>query len=357
MAAAGHSEDGPDRAAARLADADFVRLVATADGDGLTAAGLLARGLDAIEIPYQASLAAVPEPPATDADCTVSIGHPTGDVTLRSEPLAFEAVSILEELAPVAIDPELALAGAICAGVEPSGRLLERADLDRRPGVAVPTEGPVEGLTYSTLAHTSFSGDADATEAALSELDGRDGREFASFLALSVVEDAPARAVEAIERALRPYVTDRFETLGGLADVLDAVARVQPGTGLALALGHDVEAAARDAWRTHGARAHPMLRTAETGRYDGLYVVRIDEASPELLGTVARLAFQYRSPESIALAATDGAAAAVGETSIEGPLSETASALDGRASARNGAGTATFDGTPDEFTAAFRRAV
>ncbi len=357
MAAAGHSEDGPDHAAARLADADFVRLVATADGDGLAAAGLLARGLDAVEVPYQASLAAVPEPPATDADCTVSVGHSTGDVTLRSEPLAFEAVSILEELAPEAIDPELALAGAVWSGTEPSGRLLELADLDRRPGVAIPTDDPIEGLAYSTLVHASFSGDTGATEAALSELDGADGRELASFLALSVLEGAPPRAAETVERALRPYVTDRFETLGGLADVLDAVARVQPGTGLALALGHDVEAAARDAWRTHGERAHSMLRTAGTGRYDGIYVVRVDEAAPELLGTVARLAFQYRSPEPIALAATDGAAAAVGETTIEGPLSETASALDGRASARNGAGTAIFDGTPDEFTAAFRGVV
>jgi hypothetical protein len=357
MAAAGHSEESPDRAAAALTDAEFVRLVATADGDGLAAAGLLARGLDAIGIPYQASLAAVPEPPATDADCTVAIGHSTGDVTLRDAPIAVEAASILDRLAPEAVDPELALAGAVAAGAEPSGRLLERADVDRRPGVAIPTDDPVEGFAYSTLVHAGFSGDTEATEAALAELEETTGRALASFVALAAVEDAPPQAAEAVERALRPHATPQFGTLGGFADVLDAVARIQPGTGLALALGHDVETAARTAWRTHGKRAHTALRTADTGRYEGLYVLRIENASPALLGTVARLAFQYRSPEPIAAAVTGGAAAAVGERTIETPLSETATALGGRASARDTAGTVTFDGTPDDFTAAFRRAI
>ena len=357
MAAAGHPEDAPDRAAATLADAEFVRLVATADGDGLAAAGLLARGLDAIGVPYQASLAAVPELPATDADCTVAVGHAAGDVTLREAPLALEAVSILETLAPETVDPELALAGAVCAGTEPSGRLLERADLDRRPGVAIPTADPVAGLSSSTLVHADFSGDIEATEAALADLDDPAGRPLASFVALSAVEDAPPRAAEAIERALRPYATERFETLGGFADVLDALARTQPGTGLALALGGDAERAARDVWRTHGRQAHTTLRSADTGRYEGLYVVRIEDATPALLGTVARLTFQYRSPEPIALAVIDGAAAAAGARAIEAPLSEAAAALDGRASVREGTGTATFDGTADDFTAAFRRAL
>jgi hypothetical protein len=357
MAAAGHSEDAPDRAAAALADAEFVRLVATADGDALAAVGLLARGFDAVEIPYQASLDAVPEPPATDADCTVAVGHSSGDVTLQSAPLAVEAASILETLAPAAIDPELALAGAVCAGREPTGWLLERADLDRRPGVAIPIDDPIAGLAFSTLVHADFSGDVGATEAAISGLDEPSGRELASMVALSAVGGAPPRAAEAVERALRPYVTERFRTLGGFADVLDAVARTRPGTGLALALGGDVERSVRDAWRSHGQSVHEALRSGDTGRYDGLYVVRIEAASPAPLGTVARLAFQYRSPEPTALAATEGAAAAVSETSIEAPLSEAASTLGGRTSLRDGSGTATFEGTADEFTAAFRRAV
>ncbi|TKR26302.1 hypothetical protein [Natronomonas salsuginis] len=357
MSAAGHPEENRPRAAAALTDAEFVRLVGTADGDALAAAGLIARGLDAVEVPYQVSLAAIPDPPATDADCTVAVGHPTGDVVVDGDSLALEAAEVVAEFAPDSIDPELALAGAVCAGVEPSGRLLERADLDRRPGVAIPTDDPVEGLAGTTLLHASFSGDWRAVEGALDALDDPDDRTLASFAALSAIEDAPPRAAEAVERMLRPYVTDRFETLGGFADVLDALARTQPGTGVALALGREVETAAIDAWRAHGQRAHAALREADTGRYDGVYVVRTDDGSPGLLGTVARLGFAYRSPESIALAVTDGAAAAVGESAVEAPIRAAATGLGGRTTARDAHGTATFDGTIADFTAAFRGAL
>ncbi|WP_299232675.1 hypothetical protein [Natronomonas sp.] len=359
MAAAGHPEDTPDRAASAIERADFVRLVSASDGDSLAAAGLLARGLEAAAIPYQASSAAVPEPPATDADCTVGIGRRIGDVSLRERSRALEAASILEALAPDAVDPELALAGAVSAGVDPPSGLLERAGLERRPGVAVPTDDPAEGLAFSTLAHAAFSGDVDAAGAAVSGLGTEDptGREVASLLALSAIEDAPPRAATAIERALRPYATDRFETLGGYADVLDAAARTEPATGLALALGYGVEGAAYDAWRALGGRVHAALRSADTRRYDGLYVVRPDEATPAVLGSLSRLAFWYRSPEPTALAATDGASAVVGEEPTGDPFSEAAAALEGRTTAGGRAATATFEGTADEFVAAFRRAL
>jgi len=237
MSAAGHPENGRPRAATALADAEFVRLVGTADGDALAAAGLLTSALEAIGTPYQVSLAAVPDPPATDADCTVALGHSGGDVTLAADALAVEAADAVAEFSPEALDPELALAGAVCAGVEPSGRLLEAADLTRRPGVAIPTDDPIEGLAGSTLVHAPFSADGRAVQDALGAFDDPDGRTLASVLALSAIENAPPRAAEAVERALHPYVTERFETLGGFADVLDAVARVEPGTGIALALG------------------------------------------------------------------------------------------------------------------------
>lgn len=356
MAAAGHSEDTPDRAAEALGSAEFVRLVASADGDALAAVGLLARGLDRAGTPYHASLSAVPEPVATDG-CTVSIGHSAGDVTLDRRPVTAEAVSILETMAPDAIDPEIALAGAVSVGAEPPEGLFERTSLERHPGVAVPTDDRIEGLAASTLVHTEYSGDRETVEAAVSGLDHPSGRDLASFLALSVVDDAPPRAAEAVERALRPYATERFETLGGFADVLDAVARTEPGTGLALALGNAVDEAAYDAWVAHGKRSHSALRTADSGRYDGFYVVRIPDAAPASLGTVARLAFWYRSPEPIALAVTDDAAAAVTDGAVEPAFAESAETLGGRANVRNGAATAVFDGTADEFTAAFRRAV
>ena len=361
MSAAGRSnEDAPGRTAAAIREAGFVRLVATADGDALAATGLLARAVEAAGTPYQASLAAVPEPPATDADCTVAVGHdpdgPVADATLRETPLSTAAADVVRELDPETVDPTLALAGAFCAGDEPSGRLLEAATLERRPGVALPTADRVDGLAGSTLVHAGFSGDDEAAAAALEGLDAVDGRELASLVALAAVEDAVPRAAESVRRALRPYECDRFETLGGYADVLAAVAQDSPGVGIALALGNGVESTALKTWRAHGQRAHAALRSADTGRYDGLYVARVDDEAP--LGTVARLCFAYRSPEPVALAVTDGEAAVVAErgTPLAAPLRAAAAALDGRAVARAGRGAATFDGTADDYLVAFREA-
>jgi hypothetical protein len=363
MSAAGHEEPAADRVASRLRDADFVRLVATADGDALAATGLLARALRELDVPYQASLAAVPRTPSTDADCTVAIGHGTGDVTLHSTPLSVRAVDVARELAAESVDPELALAGVVSAGFEPSGSLLEAATLERRLGVAIPTDDRIDGLAGSTLFHAPFSGDGAAVEAALEDFDG-DDRELASLVALSAVQDAPPRAAEAVERALYPYDCERFETLGGYADVLDAVARERPGTGIALALGNDVESAALEVWRSHGQRAHEALRTATTGRYDGVFVARCDAGEEDdsdavPLGTVARLLFAYRSPEPVALAVTDGEAAVLAEddTAAADALGAAAANLDGRSTARDGHGTATFDGTATDYVAAFREAL
>ena len=359
MSAAGRpSEDAPGHAATALRDAGFVRLVGTADGDALAATGLVARALAAVDTPYQASVADVPEPPATDADCVLAVGHERAgaDAALVESPVAVAAADVADDLAPDAVDPTLALAGGVCAGAAPSGRLLEAAGLERRPGVAVPTADPAEGLAASTLFHAGFSGDEAAAASFVERLDDPDGRALASAVALAAVEDAAPRAAESVQRALRPHETERFETLGGYADVLSALAADRPGVGIALALGRDVEDAARSTWREHGHRAHEALRLADTGRYDGFTVARVDADAP--LSTVARLQFAYRSPEPVALALADGRAAVVAAdgTSVATPVQEAAAALDGRAAVREGRGAATFDGTATDYLEAFREA-
>jgi hypothetical protein len=361
MSAAGRpSEDAPGHAAAAVRDAGFVRLVGTADGDALAATGLVARALAAVDTPYQASVADVPEPPATDADCVVAVGHERAgaDAALVESPVSVAAADVADDLAPDAVDPTLALAGGVCAGAAPSGRLLEAAGLERRPGVAVPTADPAEGLAASTLVHAGFSGDEAAAASFVDRLDGDDPdrRALASAVALAAVEDAAPRAAESVQRALRPRETERFETLGGYADVLSALAADRPGVGIALALGRDVEDAARSTWREHGHRAHEALRLADTGRYDGFSVARVDADAP--LSTVARLQVAYRSPEPVALALADGRAAVVAAdgTSVATPVREAAAALDGRAAVREGRGAATFDGTANDYLEAFREA-
>jgi hypothetical protein len=291
-------------------DADFVRLVGTSDGDGLAAVGVLARGLSAIDIPFQASVARFPDPATgTDADVTITVGARGGDVAVDAVPASVPAFAAARDLAPDAVDPVLALAGAVAAEAVPGDDgvgLLDaarEAGVEQRQGLAIPTEDVAEGLAHSTLVHLPCSGDVDAAREALASVDGDDptpeGRKrAASMVALRAVSGAPTRAAHAVERALRPYSGGAFETIGGYADVLDAVARERPGTGVALALGHDVRSAALSAWRDHASTAHRAVREADTGRYDGAFVVRTDGP----VGTVARLVRDYRSPEPVVLA-------------------------------------------------------
>ncbi|RLM47044.1 hypothetical protein DVK00_00655 [Haloarcula sp. Atlit-47R] len=360
----------PSDLAGSLREATFVRLVSDATGEALASTGLLARALD--DTPFQASVVRPFEDPdrTTETDITVAIGRtqPTADVTLtdRAAATAFETA---RELGTA--DAALALAGTIAAG-DVDGTVAEAAEqagLERRPGVAVPTADLADGLAYSTLFVAPFSGDADTVRAELTELglgsdsvqagdlSTDDHRRLASLVALAVTEDAPPRAAETVQRALRPTTGGPFETVGGYADVLDAVAREQPGTGVALALGHEaVHDDALAAWRTHAARAHEAVSEAATGRYDGLFVARGD-AMPT--GTVARLFADYRAPEPVTLVVTDGRAAAraTDGQDVTETMRAAADAVGGDAVGTGDRARARFDASTADFIEAFREAV
>jgi hypothetical protein len=344
MSARPDPTDAPDAAtesvAAALRDASFVRLVCRADGDALAAGGLLARALRGVGVPFHVRAAAFPDVgdvPSSGEGVVVSVGTRLSGADVTVAPgdgtASLRAHGIAERLTPdgeAGPDPLLALAGVVAAGEHPGaadGSLLTVAErtgaVERRPGVAAPVEDVADGLAHTTLAHASFSGDREAATAALAavdlpaELDDEARRTVASLLALDVAgdDDATPRAADAVERALRPYATPdaAFATLGGYADVLDAVARERPGTGVALALAHDARVAALDAWREHAVAVHRALREAHTGRYEGVFVARADGetgARPGRLATVARLLCDYRSPEPLALVVGDGLAAA-----------------------------------------------
>lgn len=339
------ADDPLERVATMLSSASFVRLLAGADGDGLAAAGLLARALRRVDVPFQVRVDAlgVGEPSSDDgvlvgvgsayANADVTIAPETGPASLRASRVAAEVVDGTDAAAP---DPTLALAGVVADGAHPAsvaGELVAAAEeagtVVQRPGVAIPVDDAVDGLTHSTLLHAPFSGDNDATASALSSLslphgdtdDGSDAagearRSIASRVALAVAGDGDAtpRAADTVERALRPYATPEapVATLGGFADVLTATARERPGTGIALALGHGGRDAALDAWREHGRTVHTALDSASTTRHDGAFVVRVGDAdagTPGRLATLARLARDFRSPEPLVVAVGDGVAA------------------------------------------------
>ncbi|WP_226010310.1 hypothetical protein [Halomicrobium salinisoli] len=367
------SAAGRDRASASTAsdvaaaarEADFVRLVARADGDALAATGVLARALSARGTPFQATVARPFEDAdrGTDADLTVAVGHDgTADHRLRGRPASAAAAAVVEELGAEP-DATLALAGAVAAG-DPGAipAAPERAGAERRPGVAVPVPDLADGLAHTTLVHAPVSGDESRAADALADLDvgddvdDEDRRRVASLVALSVVGDADAteRATEAVERALRPYAGGPFETLGGYADVLDATARERPGIAVALALGGDVREAALSAWRDHADQAHAAVRGADVARYEGLSVLR--DAAP--VGTVARLAADFRSPEPVTVA-TSGDEAAVRSTDgrdVADAVAAAADAADGEAVGRGDRARARIDDA-DAFVVALREAL
>jgi hypothetical protein len=355
---------GASDVAATLRDAAFVRLVAAADGDALAALGVLADALDDAGTPFQATVSALPAAAdrETETDCTVALGRPvaTADVTLGVEaPASRAAYEVAGGLGTP--DPVLAGAGVVAAGGVPDGDPLDGTDpgLERRPGIAVPTGDPVEGLTHSTLVHAPASGDRDGAAGLLGDCD--DPRRVASLVAVAVAGDEAGtpRGTAAVERFLRPHAGGPFGTLGGYADVLDAVARTRPGLGVALVLGRGDREAALEAWRGHGRRAHAAVREAATGRYDGLLVARCGGPAP--VGTVARLLRDFRSPEPVVLVVTEREAAAASTadagTDLGGVTAQAAAAVGGTGAGTPTRARASFGTDHAEFVAAFREAL
>lgn len=359
-----------------LEGAQFIRVLSRADGDALAASGVLARAFAERGTPFQVSVVAgVSERTArvrdTADETTVVIGAAdteTQHLDPTDRPASLTACELARGLG-VTPDPVLALAGAVAAGVDPDADETEplretardRGLIDRQPGVAVPTEDLVDGLAYSTWLLAPWSGDREATADAVGELvadsapvlDEDASRKLGSLVTLDVVgaDTAVTEAGTAISRVLRPDTTPAgpFATLGGFADVLEATAETAPGTGVALAMGHDVSTAALEAWREHGKRAHATLEAASTGRYDGVFVVGVDDGPLE---TVAWLVANYRAPEPLTLVVGDeGAAVVASDGRSVGPIIEASArtlAVDYDVGQRRG--TLRFD-TPKEDTA------
>ncbi|MCL7416547.1 MAG: exonuclease RecJ [Halalkalicoccus sp.] len=349
MSTTGRSVAATDLAAT-LAEARFVRVAPRAEGDAIAAAGVLLRALAARSTPFQARVVPITDDPPADA--TVPIGFPDG-ITSEDRPASAAAADLVRELGSEPA-PELVLAGCLL-GNDPEAA---GVDLERRGGVGIPTADLADGLAHSTLFHASFSGDETAIGAELAGLVD-DDRAVASLATLEAVgsEDASEHAASAIERALRPHATPEgpFETAEGFADVLECLARDAPGIALALAMGHDIRTDALEAWRTHSTAAHEAIRAADTGRYDGLFVARIEEGPVE---TVARLLRDFRSPEPTVLVIGDGEAGAAGlSAGIDGAMETAAAAVDGAGGGTARRGVARFGCPPEAFLEAFREAI
>jgi len=328
------------RTPADLADslrtADRVRVVGRADGDGLAAAVIYGRALASLAVPRHLSLSSNRDaagPPFETTGVTVTPG--LDDQKSSEESAALAAYETALELGTDP-DPELALAGAIAADVEPHGPALDTArerGLDTRPGIGIPTPDLRDGLAYSTRFHAPFSGDPDAVTAFLEDwglsdpTDDDERRELASAVALEATAEAPGdRAVSALERTLATRGSSGpFETLAGFADVLNAAARFDPGLGLAALLRTVDRERLLDAWEQYGTRVHEAV--AAMPRTDESTVTATVESVPPV--DVARLGHAFRvsvdrvavaGQETVALAATEADASAELRSAADGPV-------------------------------------
>ncbi len=312
MATTGRTEESTSAAgvAASCRDADFVGLVGAPNGDALAGLALLATALDDIGTPFHARIGATgsDDVGGDEPDVVIAVGQTAPGVeqtiTAGHDRSASErAYAVAAELE--APDLALALAGRIAAGRAAAASPLAD-DAERRPGVAVPTTDLADGLAHTTLVHTPFSGDREATSAALADLemaderDDDDHRRVASHLAMAVTGDeaTPPRAATAVERVLRPHIGGPLRTIGGHADVLDATARASPGLGLAVALGAGGVDEALDVWRDVGQTVHHAVEAVALESHDGFAVgqTETDHVTP-----VARLVRDFRSPEPVVL--------------------------------------------------------
>ncbi|RJX43951.1 exonuclease RecJ [Halonotius aquaticus] len=413
-AAAATAPDAANRVASAVAAAPFVRVFGHADGDALAACGLLAVALRDREIPFRVHVSADPAGDAVAAetaeDNSSGAGEPDADAESQSlvvsrgqrgpadltvpargdrQPASVAAATISRELG-VDPDPVLALAGIIAAGETPGGAgsddLLAAAKsaglVERRPGVAVPTADRAADLAHSTRLDAPFSGDVDAAGDLLAdlgiptdsdaEIDAETRTALASAVAVATATADPAapQAADSVEAALRPYATPTapFATLGGYADVVSALAREAPGVAVSLAFGAPgAVSEAVDIWRDHAAAAHAALDSPTTGRYDGVFVLRVETDRPAVLPTVARLARAYRSPEPIALVVTDdpvdgrrqAALAATEPRGLYDAAATVAREFDGDAGGTPTQATLTVDGSvaDGELIAAVREAL
>lgn len=399
--------------ATALDGATFVAVRARADGDSLAAAGLVAAACRACSVPFGVRVGRDPErPPAVDGDgLVVTVGWDApGDGTVgpadmaaltdRERSASVDAYAVAREAGDDP-DPVLALAGAIAGGSVPGTDGTEElladakaAGLARRPGIAVPTADLGVGLAASTRVRVPASGDVAAAREAVASV-GADGdpdtdarRRLASLVATgaAAAANAPPGAATAVEAGLRPYAGGPLATVGGYADVLDALALAAPGLGIGIAIADDptrLSDAALDAWRDHGLTAHRALDSATRRRYDGALVV-VTDAPPAVLPTVARVARQFRSAEPVVIAVgtdapgngtaagSDGgddetvpvAVSAADSIGVSGALGDALSSESvwggparggGRAAAARG-GTGPADAAVESLVAAIRRA-
>lgn len=272
-----------------VASADFVRIHTREAPDSLVAAGLLARYCYDQGIPFHVRprgvSAQVPAEGDLSGDNTVDVALP-GGTSDTDGPVCYRVYEFLTEL-DATPDPFYTLAGITAADYDPgtvAPSILEAAVSSQDPGIGIPTTNWVMGLAYSTLQHTDYSGDVDATRATLeaygiSDPSTASPKVHASFAAVTSVTSAisTSQSATGLNRFLKPHLIDHpYQSIEGYSDIIRVLSQPRPGHVLSLALPNPDYDAIRSHWQTYAAQAHNAVQTATPTATDHYYRADID---------------------------------------------------------------------------------
>ncbi len=292
--------------------ADFVRIYTRRSPDSLVAAGLLARFCTDEGIPFHVRPldSGAPVPTVVDPDDdTIEVAISCRDST-PEEPICLLVHDFLSDLG-ASLDPLYTLAGIDAADYDPetiAPELLADTGCAQEPGIGIPTSDIVTGLASSTLQHTEYSGDVDATQQALDAFGIPDPakatpKELASFAAVTSVTSARSthQSAQGLTRFLHPHFIEHpYQSIEGYGDIIRVLSHPTPGHVISLALPTPEYDLIRSRWQTYATEAHDAVRTATPTATNNYYRANINTEFPF---TPARL-LSYHTTQPTVITAT-----------------------------------------------------
>ncbi|MFP4175572.1 MAG: DHHA1 domain-containing protein [Halobacteriales archaeon] len=366
-----------EEAVDRLASAEFVRVVAHADADGVASAACLCSALTRAGVGYHFTALDDPSEVASadgDVFCDLGAGyldrigdavvidhHPprgsfdgvlVGTDAPSSSVAAYRVASLLSSGNPVT-----ALVGALGDGVPPEdvpGVLDDAvaAGVERREGTRLVGSNAVEALTYSTRPFTRLSGDLEAAREFVESVDEDDLPTAVVLLALT---NEAARADAVAEVVGEIYRLPSGVHLHEVSRYTEACAVSGKG-GLAFSTclsptAHIEEA--RSAWRAFESSLIETVRGARVEEGDPSFAY-ID--GPSDTGAVADVLADWVTGDVVVVG--DGEASLRAEGfDCERVASEAAATVDGAGGGHASRAGASFDATRERFVEAVKEAL
>lgn len=340
--------------------ADFVRIYTREIPDSLVAAGLLARYCYDQGIPFHVRTRGVTTPVPEDTDLS---GEGTVEVTFAGgtadtdRPVCCRVYEFLTEH-DATPDSLYVLAGIAAADYDPATvapSILEAAVDSEEPGIGIPTTDWITGLAYSTHQHTDYSGDVDATRAALeafgiSDPQAASPKEYASFAAVTSVTSgiSTSQSATGLNRFLTPHMIDHpYQSIEGYSDIIRVLSQPCPGHVLALAFPTPEYDSIRSHWQTYAEQAHNAVQTATPTATEYYYRADLDTEYPLL---PARL-LSYHTTNATVIAANNTQVALYTRNPPIPPGFETAtSTVNGTSFTTHNSGLSIIpNGTRDDF--------